>query len=162
VRDHVAGEPLRNVHWRSSARRGALVVRERADAAAAPLDVAIAGGSWPRRTLDRAATIASTTAESATAAGRRVTVAADGSVAAWGTRAEDLLAGLPPHAGAPTRPLDPPPPTAGTSRLELSAVDGGISLHLDHQGDRRHVGTLPDEEPDAAGWLSERMGRALT
>ena len=45
VREWRTGDPVRSVHWRSTARRGTLVVRERSDVDAGRLVVALACGS---------------------------------------------------------------------------------------------------------------------
>lgn len=120
TREHVPGDPLRHVHWPSVARRGRLVVKQMAGGHAAPLLVAIDGGTWTREQLDRATAAASGIAATAATRGRPVSVVADGEEVPWGPAARRHLAALPPHAGAPARPL------RGTSPLGalVVAADG--------------------------------------
>jgi len=123
VRDYRAGDAPRSVHWRSSARHGRLVVRETAREAGPALVVALAGGSWDAAALDRAAERACGLAAAAEEAGRPVELALDGRRLAWSPAARRDLALLPPHAGAPARPLAPPPLPAGTETVLLTPAD---------------------------------------
>ena len=66
IRDYRRGDSLRVVHWRSSARRGELVVKEFEEEIAAPVTVVIAtsgiAGTAGNTTLDAAARLAATIA----------------------------------------------------------------------------------------------------
>lgn len=71
VREYRAGDPLRFVHWRTSARRGSLVVREHEEDAGADLAV-VADTSVGGNVLDAIACVCCSYALAALANGRRV------------------------------------------------------------------------------------------
>lgn len=138
VRDHVTGEPIRRVDWRSTARLGRLIIRQFTDPGHGRLHVTIEPGPWQRPTLDRAVAVASGVAATATSSGQAVEIAADGSVVPWGPAARRHLARLPPHAGAGRqRPLAASP-TGGDLRVSLRPADPGS-------------GVVPESGPDVAG-----------
>lgn len=147
TRDHVTGDPLRHVHWRSVARRGRLVVREMAGGQTAPLVVAIDGGVWRRDLLDEATAVASGLAATAAARGRPVSLVADGEKLRWGPSARRRLAGLAPHAGAPARPLRRPP---GGGALVVTG-DGDRVVVRGPDGDDLTVGSVTGGGPVADG-----------
>lgn len=109
LRAYAPGDPVRSVSWRASARHGRLVVGEALRPAAPMLRIAIEGRIWQRDALDRACDRACGLAAAATADGRPVEIAADGAVRPWSNAVRRDLAVLPPHAGAPPRPLAPAP-----------------------------------------------------
>lgn len=158
VREHAPGMPLRAVHWRSTARRGQLVVRDLAGAARPRLRIVVAPAVWSARALDVAAAVACGVAEAASATGQPVEVAADGTVAGWGPAARRHLATLPPHAGAPPRPLADAPP-GGDVEVRLAPAESGVRVTVG--GGRRAavlLGVLPATgDVDVGRWLSERL-----
>jgi len=109
LRAYVPGDPPRSISWRASARHGRLVVGEPLRPAAPTLRIALAGGTWEREALDRAAERICALAATAAGEGRPVEIAADGAVFPWNEAARRDLAVLPPHAGAAPRLLAPPP-----------------------------------------------------
>lgn len=122
LRAYAPGDPPRSVQWRATARHGRLIVGEPHRQAAPALRLALAGGTWERGTLDRAAARVCALAAAAERAGRPVEIAADGLVQGWSETARRDLALLPPHSGAPARPLAPPPATA-LETVTVSAAD---------------------------------------
>lgn len=122
LRAYAPGDPARSVQWRASARHGRLIVGEPQRQAGPALRVALAGGTWERGSLDRAAERVCALAAAAERAGRPVEVAADGLVLPWSDAVRRDLALLPPHASAPPRPLAPPPPAA-LETWTISAAD---------------------------------------
>ncbi len=81
VREYRAGDPLRHVHWRTTARRGELVVREFERETGAPLVVlvdnrALDGGDLAAELLDSGARLAASIALYALHAGHPVIMAA--------------------------------------------------------------------------------------
>lgn len=115
LREHRPGDPARSVHWRASARRGELLVREHPPAAGGDTALALAAGTWPVGALDLATTVVASLA--AAAAGRQVQVAADGEVAVWSAQVRRRLATLPPHAAAGPRALRDAPAPPGAVRV---------------------------------------------
>lgn len=82
VREFRAGDPLRHVHWKTTARRGELVVREFEREVGTPFTVLIdnrpdnGGGANGSASLDSAARLAASVARYALAAGHPVSLAA--------------------------------------------------------------------------------------
>ena len=76
VRDWRPGDPVRGVHWRATARRGAPVLLERADAPPARLAVLVVGPAAARG-WEAAVTLAASAALAALAVGRAVRLVAD-------------------------------------------------------------------------------------
>lgn len=107
VREYRPGDPVRTVHWRASARRGDVLVRELRGPDAAPVEVALAAQRWPRAVLDRTCELVLGLLVEATAQGRDVLLHADGETARGVVASADLLAGLPPHDGESGRALLP-------------------------------------------------------
>ena len=112
VRDYVRGDPLRHVHWRASARRGDLVVKQVEEPAAPRLDLVLdlgAGGSAGERAAGRAAWYA---AEARRRGYTLVlwTAEPEGPVAASAASAVDANRRLAAAVGGPT---GAPPPGAG-------------------------------------------------
>lgn len=79
TREYRTGDPLRAVHWRSSLRRGRLVVKEFEDSAHPALTIALDAsrdlGRSPRSSLDDAVRLAASALRWATARGMQVTLA---------------------------------------------------------------------------------------
>ena len=112
VRDYIRGDPLRHVHWRASARRGDLVVKQVEEPAAPRLDLVLdlgAGGSAGERAAGRAAWYA---AEAQRRGYALVlwTAEPEGPVAASAASAVDANRRLAAAVGGPT---GAPPPGAG-------------------------------------------------
>lgn len=164
VREYRFGDPARNVHWRSTARLGKLVVRELAADARARVAVVVAPGTWEQAALDVAAAVVCGVADDAAQAGLEVAVGADGEVTPWGRDARAHLAALPPHEGQPSaRPLAPAPQTAADVVLTVSSAGDGVGATLAAADQRRSLGTVPTDatEADIGAWLSTRL-RAVT
>lgn len=157
VREHTRGDPLRAVHWRSTARRGELVVREFADPGRPRLRVEVAPTEWEAEALDVAAAAACAIATAASAAGQPVEIAADGTVLGWGRVARRYLAALPPHAGAPPRPLTASDP--GGEVLVRLAPDGpAVDVEIADHRTTHPIGRL-GTGADVGAWLDEHLPR---
>lgn len=155
VREHVHGDPLRAVHWRSTARRGELVVREFADPARPRLRIELASDTWDVAALDTASEVACGIAAGASGAGQPVEVAADGTVLAWGRVARRHLAAVPPHGGAGPRLLLGADP-GGEVVVRLSPSGGGVAVDVYDGRDQRPLGRI-DPGADVGEWLDEHL-----
>lgn len=144
LRDHVTGDGLRAVHWRATARRGSLVVRDTATPSGEDLRLHVAAGPWTPPSLLLAGTLVASLAQSAAALGHRPAVAMDGQVRPWDPALRRGLATLPGLSGGPLRDLRPAPEDgpagitlrpAGTSVL----VEAGTTTTTlsDHEEVRR-------------------------
>ncbi len=129
LRDHRTGEELRGVHWRASARRGSLVVREWEGGGGEGLEVVI-DRRCDEATLERALAVASAMVALARENKELLAIASQGLDATYGdghepwARALRFLAG----AGALDAQGPPPPPKSpGVTRLPqaLLAATGG-------------------------------------
>lgn len=105
VREFRHGDQTRAVHWRSTLRRGELMVREHAIPPRRTTVLVVRPGLWEQADLDAATAALCRRARLDAAEGGEVVVAADGRAVGWGPAARTLLAGLPPHAGTAARPL---------------------------------------------------------
>lgn len=157
VREHVHGDPLRAVHWRSTARRGELVIREFADPGRPRLRIELAATDWDLPALDAAADAVCAIAAGASAAGQPVEVAADGTVLGWSRVARRHLAGVPPHAGAPARTLAAVGP-GGEVVIRLEPNGPGVAIEVADGRTTRRIGRL-EPGTDVAGWLNEHLPR---
>jgi uncharacterized protein (DUF58 family) len=154
VREYEEGESLRRVHWRSTARRGQLMVKELEDAprdetaVVLDADAAAVAGVPPDSSFDVQVRAAGSVLRAHARRGRRAVLvvgsvlresqrvaSSDGD---W-RRALDLLAGLEPSAGGSVAPLlveDASPAgrsldvTVVTSRLESRLVERLVHLAL--------------------------------
>lgn len=161
VREYRPGDPIRGIHWRSTARRGQLVVRELAEPARARVDVVIDAGTWTRDALDRAAEAATAIAADARRHGHPTTLAVDGERAPWHDGLRRRLATLPPHVGAAARPLAPVPPSDAEIVVTLSSTSDGPSVAVVRSGAPTTLGVLPAgaSTPETASWLTLRLER---
>lgn len=159
VREYRTGDALRSVHWRSSARRGELVVRELADQARPTVRVELASGVWTQDGLDRACEVASAVAEDATRAGLPVQLAADGELLSWTIEARRFLAVVPPHAGATARPLDPAPDGPADITVQLRPTEAGTAVSIDDGATVARLGVVPDgaDVVDVEAWLALQL-----
>lgn len=161
VREYRRGDPLRSIHWRSSARRGDVVVRELADQARPRVRVEIAADTWTADLLDRACEIAGGVAEDASRTGLPVDVAVDGELLPWSLAARRVLAVAPPHAGATARPLRATPisPADVTVHLEPSAA--GVLVSVDDATSHARLGAVPADAglDDVEAWLELQLHR---
>lgn len=152
IRPFLAGDRVRDVHWRSTARHGEVLVRERRSGRSSAAVVAsLAPGIWSREAMDLAAIAAAGLLRTAEQMGFGAVLRADGREIVGATAARRALAELPPAAGVPARPLVAPPPPAGEARRELamrlSVIAGSGCLQVDG----RDVGTTLEE---VRGWLA--------
>lgn len=157
VREHSRGDPLRAVHWRSTARRGELVVREFAEPGRPRLRIELAATDWDVTALDAATEAACAIAAGASAAGQPVEVAADGTVLDWSRLARRHLADLPPHAGTPARTLTATDP-GGEVVVRLAPAATGVDVEIADDGTTQPVGRL-DAGADVGSWLDEHLPR---
>lgn len=160
VREYRSGDAVRSVHWRSTARRGRLMVRDLADDSRPRVRIEVAGGAWPRRTLDRAAEVAAALADGAVRAGLPAELAADGTALPWSAAARRTLALLPPHGGAPPRSLAPAPPHQAAVVVRLDPAPGGLAAAVTSAGRTRPLGVLPAgaDVPEVERWLATDPG----
>jgi len=147
------------MHWRSTARRGQLVVRELAEPARPSVDVVIAAGLWSSDALDRATVAAGAIAEDASQHGHPTTLAADGDRDHWREGLRDRLALLPPHVGAAARALRSTPATDADVTVRITHDGAAVGVTLDRDGHRTDLGTLPSSSDPAttASWLALRF-----
>lgn len=102
TREYRRGDPVRSVHWRSSARRDELVVRRLVGEAAGLLRVVVDRGAWTVDALDVACVALGCVADGALEAGLEVELEVGGSVLPWGAVAgRRVLAHLRPNLGCP-------------------------------------------------------------
>lgn len=155
VREHSPGDRLRAVHWRSTARRGELVVREFADPARPRLRIELAPETWDVTALDLASEVACGIAAGASGAGQPVEVAADGTVLAWGRVARRHLAAVPPHGGAGARPLLGSDP-GGEVVVRLTPDGQRVAVGVSDGRSDRPIGTV-EPGTDVGTWLDENL-----
>jgi uncharacterized protein (DUF58 family) len=145
VREYEDGESLRNVHWRSTARRGQLMVKELEDAprdeTAVLLDAdgATVTGTPPDSSFDLQVRAAGSILQAHAHRGRRAVLVVNAgrpdtrrvssSEGEW-RRALDLLAGLEPAADAPLLPLLSEESSAAGRALELTVVTARLEPRL--------------------------------
>lgn len=149
VREYVRGDPVRHVHWRSTARTGLLVVRELASAGPQGVRVRIAPGIWDRDVLDLACEVACGIA-AWHSSDRPAEIAADGSVLPWGLGARRHLATLPPHWGSSARALQESPAAGVTIDIAPAPDGSGIDVGFPDERARIPVGAEVSE------WLGGR------
>lgn len=101
TREYRVGDSPRAVHWRSSARRQELVVRQFVGDAAGQLRVTVQPGAWTVAALDHACMLAGSLAESVERAGGDVELCLGGLASPWSRNGRRALASLAPHLGRP-------------------------------------------------------------
>ncbi len=160
VREYQHGDPVRAIHWRSSARRNELVVREFADEARPDVRVDIAGGIWERDALDRACEALVGIATDARAHAHPVRVGMDGRSYRWSPAVRDTLAGLPPHLGAAPRPLDGPPASDAEVTITFEPTAEGPLVVAERGGGRAELGVIPStaDLETVGAWLADAIG----
>jgi uncharacterized protein (DUF58 family) len=161
VREYRHGDPVRGVHWRSTARRGQLVVRETAEPARTRVDVVVGAGTWTVGALDRALEVATAVADDAASRGQPTTLAADGEREPWHDGLRRWLATLPPHTGAPARPLTAVAPSSAEVVVELLPAADGARMVVTVGGARRDLGVVPADAglEAVASWLTLALER---
>ena len=145
VREYVRGDPLRRIHWRTSARRGQLVVREFEPPGQRSLTLVLDARPPSPEAADQIARLAASEAWDCLREGGRVAVWAPGLEASAPTEARSLWALLEWLARYPQLPaVDAPPPPAG----EVVAITaaGGAEVE-DALGELRRRGA------EARAWL---------
>lgn len=162
VREYRSGDPIRGVHWRSTARRGQLVVRELAEPSRPRVDVVIEPGAWDPASMDRATEVAAAVAADAAAHGHPTTVAVDGERAPWHDGLLRRLATLPPHAGAPARPLAPVQASGAEVVVTIAPTPEGPLVTRTSDGDRQVLGVVPSASSatEVGSWLTLRLERS--
>ena len=145
VREYEEGESLRGVHWRSTARRGQLMVKELEDAprdetaVVLDSDAAAVAGAPPNSSFDVQVRAAGSVLRAHARRGRRAVLvvasalresqrvaSSDGD---W-RRALDLLAGLEPSAGGSVAPLLGEDASAAGRSLDVTVVTGRLDPRL--------------------------------
>jgi uncharacterized protein (DUF58 family) len=132
VRDYEYGESLRKVHWRTTARRGHLMVKELEDAPRDEIAVLLdAHASTPRECFDVQVRAAASILDAYVRRGRRAVLVVNGgerqtqrvhSPAADRHRAFDTLAGVEADGSAPLTTLLAEEASAATRAVELVVV----------------------------------------
>lgn len=171
VRDWRAGESLRRVHWRLSARRGRAIVRELATPAESDVELTLESElDQPERrarsaAFERAVALAATLAEHRLRAGRRLTLVLGGEVRARGlrgrhglARALALLAEV-AACGPRAAPLAPVRSTRAEERLLVRAGAGRACL-APAPGTRVLDVDAPRGDPGHAPWHEAHSGGA--
>ena len=128
VREYRRGDPLRRIHWRTSARRGELVVREFEPPGQRTLTVLLDAVPPSREAADQAARLAASEAWDCLRQGGRVTLWAPGlepSPHAWWALLEWLARypELPPDESAPPPAGEAVAVTSGSDPAVLEALD---------------------------------------
>ena len=130
VRDHEVGEPLRRVHWGTSARRGRLTVRELEERARGELAIVLDGASaGAGDAFELAVRVAGSLAQEALRAGIAVSFSCTGRVAgAARARAARAMPELWPTRSARSRPTAPArsPACCGRAPVRRSASSRAI------------------------------------
>jgi uncharacterized protein (DUF58 family) len=167
VREYVEGESLRNVHWRSTARRGRLMVKELEDAPSDEVAVLLDGDELGAagESFDVAVRAAGSILQAHVRRGRRCSLVVNSarrevqSVASEGEwqRALEVLAGAEPTArtrafaflqldgGVVARSLEL---VVVTSRVDIPLVDRLVQRSLSRRGTSLvYVEATPDPEP---------------
>ncbi|MBW3619256.1 MAG: DUF58 domain-containing protein [Actinobacteria bacterium] len=159
VREYRRGDPLRAVAWRASARRDQLVVRELEDPARVRVRVELAPGTWEADALDRALELTCAIAEDATGAGHPTEVGVDGGVGPWSPSLRRMLASVPPHAGAPARPLDAVVGGPAEVVIGLAPTADGVAVTRTTGGEREVLGSVraDAELAELEAWLDRRL-----
>ena len=123
VREYQRGDPLRRIHWRTSARRGELVVREFEPPGRRTLTVLLDAAPKTAAEADQAARLAASEAWDCLREGGRVTLWAPGlapSAHAWW----ELLEWLARYPELPADESAPPP--AGEAVAVTGGADRGV------------------------------------
>jgi len=164
VRDWRAGESLRRMHWRLSARRGRAIVRELATPAEGDLELVLESEldeptqRARRAAFERAVSLTATLAEQHLRAGRRLALVLGGESRARGLRGRNglaralaLLAEVEP-CGPPSAALAPAAaPARGSERVVVRAGGGRVPLPDAHGARVLDVDTRPGH-PHHAPW----------
>lgn len=160
VREYRRGDPVRAIAWRASARRhDQLVVRELEDPARVRIRIDVAGGAWDAPVLDRALELVCGIADDAARAGHPTEVAVDGTVGPWSPGLRRLLAAVPPHAGAPARPLAAADGGRADVVVTLTPVAGAVAVTRTAGGEATPLGTVPADAdlPTVEAWLERQL-----
>lgn len=162
VREYRPGDPVRGIHWRSTARRGQLVVRELAEPSRPRVDVVIEDGDWDAAAMDRATEVAAAIAADATRHGHPTTLTVDGDRVPWHDRLAHRLATLPPHAGAGATPLAEVPSSDADVVITITSTADGPMVSRDADGQRDVLGVVPSTSSasEVGSWLTLRLERA--
>jgi len=145
VREHVPGESLRNVHWRSTAHRGQLMVKELEDAPRDEMAVLLDGeaavvtGEQPDSTFDAAVRAAGSLLHAQMRSGRRCVLVVNSAAREVQTvaseagdwqRALEVLAAAEPTATTPAFALLESGVSPAARSLELVVVTSRVDVSL--------------------------------
>jgi len=155
TRDYHFGDAARTVHWRSSARRGQLVVRQYAEESRPDVRLDVGAGTWDQAALDRTCEAIAGIAEDARHHGHAVRLGVDATVVPWARDTLEVLAGLAPAAGVPVRELRGVPPTDAAITVTFAPSSAGAEVVVERGGERLRLGLLPSAggPADVATWL---------
>jgi uncharacterized protein (DUF58 family) len=127
VREYRPGDPLRRIHWRSTARRGELIVREFEPPGVQNLGIFLDPNPISIETADQIARLAASEAWDCLRAGGRVTLWAPGCEATRPHEEHNLLALLEWLARYPNPAAeDEPPPIVGDAIAVTSRSDARL------------------------------------
>lgn len=174
IREHRPGESLRRVDWKTSARTGALMVRELEDASRVDVLVIVDPGdravAAPADELDAllrsAAALARTLARSdleavlAVEGARRERVPLDGTAAAWGAALDALSAAEPDRDGPLAERLERCRDARAAAAIVLvtATPDPRLAAWAARAGERCAVEVI-GVEPDDPRWPAASRGR---
>ena len=127
VRPYQPGDPLRRIHWRTTARRGELIVREFEPPGVQNLGIFLDPGPPEQAAADQVARIAASEAWDCLRAGGRVTLWAPGCEPSRPDEERNLLALLQWLARYPKRSADPGlPPLVGAAVAVTTTSDRSL------------------------------------
>lgn len=174
TREYRQGDPVRAVHWRSSARRDELVVRRLVGEAAGRVRFTVERGAWQAPALDRACIALAAGAEGAAERGIEVDLVVGGLVLPW-TRSDGrrVLAHLRPNLGdergdgAPDR--EAPGLAVARDVADVGPAHVGVVfaprgehavVRIEVDGSRRDLGLLPvvDDVDVLRRWVADHLG----
>lgn len=169
TREYRHGDSPRAVHWRSSARREQLIVRQFVGDTAGRIGIRVETGPWSRDRLDQACVLAASLADACQRAGGQVEVNLGVATVAWGPVARRALASLTPNLatdhgrGGPSIELasataSGPPPSV---IVALRANGAGAEATVEADGTTRSLGAFPDpmvaDDEALVDWFVEQV-----
>ena len=151
VREYHAGDSLRRIHWRSSAHRGELVVREYEPPGAQSLAVYLDPAPRSREIADQVARIAASEAWDCVREGGRVVLWAPGLEASAPSDGADMWQLLDWLARYPGMPADEAPPRGNVAVMVSGAADARLADALEaarRKGSRVRAWIVGDADLD--------------
>src|SRR5262245_19404586 len=161
VREYSPGDSLRRIHWRSTARKGRLVVREFEPPGAPSLAIFLDPSPKDEKVADQLARIAASEAWDCIRDGGRVFLWSPGLQASPHADAIDLWALLDWLARYPGVPGDDPAPDASEAVLVTAAADGRLTEAIEaarRRGAQVRAWVVGDAELDLDEVAVDRVG----